>query len=72
MFVVLPAVSRALVGDVADVVGVDTLRSTPFIVDASTPAKPSLDRTFSLRPRLIAFAPAEFVVETAHRFTPLA
>jgi len=32
-------VSGALVGDVADVVRIETLRSTPLIVDRSTEAK---------------------------------
>jgi hypothetical protein len=52
----LSAVSSALVGDVAYVVRIETLRSAPVIV---WPAKaiPAVDRT--LRPRLIASSPAE-------------
>src|SRR5687768_8214069 len=48
----LPAVSCALVGDVAYVVRIETLRSTPLIVDRSTKAKVGFDRTFTRRPRL--------------------
>jgi hypothetical protein len=39
----LSAVSCALVGDVAYVVRIETLRSTPLLVDGSRKAKPSLD-----------------------------
>ena len=45
--------SCALVGDVAYVVRIETLRPAPLIIDWSMKAKPSLDRTFSLGPRLI-------------------
>jgi len=36
-------VSDALVGDVADVVRIETLRSAPLIVDRSTEAKLAFD-----------------------------
>jgi hypothetical protein len=36
----LPAVPRALVGDVAGVVRIETLRPTPLIVDGRMSAKP--------------------------------
>ena len=62
----LSAVSGALVGDVAYVVGIETLRSTPFIVDRSTRAKLASDRTFTPRPRLIESSPARLLPGTAH------
>jgi hypothetical protein len=39
----LAAMPRALVGDVAHVVRVDTLRETPLVVHGPTKAKPALD-----------------------------
>ena len=57
----------ALIGDVANVVWIKALRSPPLIVDGSREAKPALDRTFGLRPRLIGLAPAEFLPEVDHR-----
>ena len=53
----LPAVSCSLVGDIADVVRIETLRSAPLIVHWSAKAIPALDRTFSLRPRFIESSP---------------
>ncbi len=44
----LPAVGYPLVGDVAYVVGIEALRSTPLIVDGSAKAKPALVRTLML------------------------
>jgi hypothetical protein len=55
-------VTHTLVGDVANVIWIETLRPTPLIVDWSWKAKPSLDRTFSLRPRLINSSPAKLDV----------
>jgi hypothetical protein len=66
----LAAMAGPLVGDVADVVRIETLRSTPLIVDRPTKAKPALDRTFSLRPGLIESSPAELLPESAHRVCP--
>jgi hypothetical protein len=54
-------VSGALVGDVAYVVGIETLRSAPLIIDWSRKAKPSLDRTFSLRPGIIESSPGKIL-----------
>jgi hypothetical protein len=59
-------VSCALVGDVAYVVRIETLRSTPLIVDRSTKTKLAFDRSFSLLPRLIESSPAKLLPETAH------
>ena len=59
--------SWSLVGDVADVVRIETLRSAPLVVDVFTKAIPAFDRTFGLRPRLIGLAPAEFLPQSDHR-----
>jgi hypothetical protein len=47
----LAAVSAALIGDVADVVGVDTLGAAPLIVDRSRDAEAALDRVLGLGSR---------------------
>jgi hypothetical protein len=57
----LSAVSCALVGDVAYVIRIETLRSTPLIVDKSTKASLAFDRAFTLWPRLIESSPAELM-----------
>ena len=61
-----------LVGDVAYVVRIEALGATPLVIDGSGTAKPTLDRTLGLRPRLIAASPAKLlphVVDTdrSHR-----
>jgi len=42
-------VSQTFVGDVADVIRIEALRSTPLIVDGSTKAKPELVRALVLQ-----------------------
>ena len=54
----LPAVTAALVGDVAYVVRIETLGSTPLIVDEPGV---SLDRPFSLRSRLVESSPGNLL-----------
>lgn len=49
----LSAMACAFVGDVAYPVRVETVRSSPLIVDGARKAKPALDRAFSLRPGFI-------------------
>ena len=62
----LRAVSCALVGDVADVVRIETLRSTPLIVDRATKAKLAFDRTFTWRHGLTESFPARLLPAIAH------
>jgi len=59
-------VAWALVGDVAYVIGIDTLRSAKLVIDGSSKAKPSLDRILGLRPGLIELSPAKLLPSTAH------
>ena len=55
--------SCAFIGDVANVVRIETLGSTPLIVD-----EPgfSLDRPFSLRSRLVESPPGNLLPQAAH------
>ena len=62
----LPAVPSTLVGDVAYVVRIETLRATPLIIDRSTKAISALDRAFGLWPRLVNASPAKLLPETAN------
>src|SRR5262245_49315778 len=66
----LAAVAHTLVGDVTNVVRIDTLRSAPLVVDGLGRANPSLDRALGLRPGLIAASPAKLPphVELAARY----
>jgi hypothetical protein len=57
--------AHALVSDIAQVVRIDTFRSTPLIVDGSTEAKSALERTFSPRLGFLEEFPAELLPETA-------
>ncbi|HSF19409.1 MAG TPA: hypothetical protein VLK65_28050 [Vicinamibacteria bacterium] len=59
--------THALVGDVANVIRIETLRATARIVVESTIAGPALGRTLSLRPGLIESSPAKRAQDTAHR-----
>jgi hypothetical protein len=62
----LPAVAGPFVGDVTHVVGIDTLRSTPLVVDEPPPPKASLDRILGLRPGFIDVSPAELLPWRSH------
>ena len=55
-----------LVGDVAYVVRIETLRATPLVIDRSTKAISALDRAFGLWPRLVNASPAKLLPETAN------
>jgi len=61
----LAAVTHTLVGDIAYIVRIETLRSTPFIVDASTHAKLALDRTLGLQPGFIESSRGKLLRGTA-------
>jgi hypothetical protein len=63
--VTLAAMPHTLVSDVANVIRIDTFRSTPLIVDGSTKAKPALERTLSSWPGFIEWFPAEVLPEIA-------
>ena len=58
--------AHALVRDVSNIIRIDTLRSTPLIVDRPANAKSPLDRGLSLRPELIESFPATLLPVTAH------
>lgn len=62
----LPAVSGALVSDVANIVRIETLRSSPVVVNA--PGHPGfyIDRARSLRDGLIESSPGHFFPQAAH------
>src|SRR5262245_51018478 len=62
--------SCALVGDVAHVVGIETLRSTPLVVHGSGEAPRSLGRTLRPHPRLVESARAEILRNAAHLCVP--
>ena len=57
----LAAVAQTLVSDVANVIRIDALRSTPLIVDGSTNAKPALERTLRPWPGFIEWSPVELL-----------
>jgi hypothetical protein len=59
-------VSRAFVGDVADVVGIETLRSTPLIVDRAARGEASFDRAFTRSPRFIDSSQADLLPQKHH------
>src|SRR5258706_3657284 len=61
----LTAVAQTLVSDVANVIRIDTFRSTPLIVDGSTNAKLAHERTLSLWPGFIAQYPFKLLQEPA-------
>ena len=54
----LPAVPGALVGDIADVIGVEAFRAPPVIVGVPAKARDKFARPFGLRPTLGEFPPA--------------
>jgi hypothetical protein len=63
--ITLAAVAHTLVSDVANVIRIDAFRSTPLIVDGSTNAKPTLERTLSPWPGFIEWFPVELLQEGA-------
>jgi hypothetical protein len=68
----LSAVPRTLVGNVADVVRIETERTAPLIIDRSRHAKATFDCTLGLRAGLIAFTPSKLLPEIAHEAASLA
>jgi hypothetical protein len=62
----LPPVSGAFVGDVADVVGIETLRSTPLIVDRAARVEASFDRAVTLSPRFVDSSQADLLPQAGH------
>ena len=58
--------SRAFVGDVADVVRIESFRMSPLIVERCGPPSLSLGGTFSLRIRIIESSPGNLLPQTAH------
>src|SRR5688572_6837388 len=64
--ITLPAVAHTLVSDVANIIRIDTFRSTPLIVDASTNAKPAPHRTLSPWPGFIEWSPIRLLQDAAH------
>ena len=66
----LTAVAQTLVGDVANVIRIDTFRSTPIIVNGSTNPKPATERSLSLRPALVESFPVKLLPETVHVLAP--
>src|SRR5262249_7775638 len=68
---VLSAVAEALVGDVADVVRIDTLRSAPLITDRSAKDSRAIDRMLIVRPRRLESSPAQLLPKVSHFFRPL-
>jgi len=63
--ITLAAVAHTLVSDVANVIRIDTFRSTPLIVDGSTNVKPALERTLSPWPGFIEWSPVKLQQEAA-------
>jgi hypothetical protein len=61
----LAAVAGSFVGDIAYVIRIETLRSTPLIVDASASAKAALDRLLTLRLGLLESWRGKLVPESA-------
>jgi hypothetical protein len=63
----LAAVAGSFVGDIAYVIRIETLRSTPLIVDASAIAKAAPDRLRTLRLGLLESWPGKLLRESAPR-----
>jgi hypothetical protein len=64
-------VAEALVGDVADVVRIDTLRSAPLIVEGSTKVSRAIDRRLAFGRRRVESSPRELLPKLAHFCRPL-
>ena len=55
----LAAVTPTLIGNVANVVGIDAFRTAKLVIARFGAAQATLDRTLSLWPGLVRFSPTE-------------